>query len=121
MAGCFNETEDHIVGTKGTAKILKGQIVNEDGKFSHKKRNPSMYDVEHQHLFRSIREGKPINNGTYMSYSTLMALIGRDAAYTGKKIKWADFMKSEKRLGPDDIYNAENYVPDKVARPGSEW
>jgi len=56
-----------------------------------------------------------------MSYSTLMALIGRDAAYTGKKIMWEDFMKSEKRLGPDDIYNAENYVPDKVARPGSEW
>ena len=121
MAGCFNETEDHIVGTKGTAKILKGQIINEDGKFSHKKKNPSMYDVEHQHLFRSIREGNPINNGTYMSYSTLMALIGRDAAYTGKKIKWEDFMKSEKRLGPEDINNAENYVPDKVARPGSEW
>lgn len=121
MAGCFNETEDHIIGTKGTAKILKGEITNEDGKVSYKKKNPSMYDVEHQHLFRSIRESKPINNGTYMSYSTLMAIMGRDAAYTGKKIMWKDFMKSDRKLGPPDIYNADNYVPEPVAKPGSEW
>lgn len=121
MARCFSETEDHIVGTKGTARILKSEIINEDGKFSYKQKKPSMYDIEHQYLFRSIREGKPINNGTYMSYSTLMALIGRDAAYTGKKIMWDEFMKSDKRLGPEDIYNAENYVPDKVAKPGGQW
>jgi predicted dehydrogenase len=122
MAGCFSETEDHIVGTKGTAKILKAEITNEDGKVSHKQKGtPSMYDVEHKYLFASIRDGKPINNGTYMSYSTLMAIMGRDAAYTGQKIMWDEFMKSEKRLGPEDIYNADNYEPDPVAKPGGEW
>ena len=79
------------------------------------------YDVEHQHLFRSIREGKPINDGTYMSYSTLMALMGREAAYTGQVVEWEDFMKSEKVLGPADINDAEDYEPAPVAMPGSEW
>lgn len=122
MAGCFSETEDHIVGTKGSAKILKAEITNETGTSRHRiKGKPSMYDVEHKHLFASIRDGRPINNGTYMSYSTLMALIGRDAAYTGKKIMWDEYMKSDKVLGPKDVFNAEDYVPDKVALPGGEW
>ena len=122
MAGCFNNTEDYVVGTTGSARILKAEIKNELGKNSHKiKGKPSMYLVEHQHLFRSIREGNPINDGTYMSYSTLMALMGREAAYTGKMIKWDEFMKSETVLGPDDIFMADDYEPDPVAMPGSEW
>ena len=68
MAGCFNDVEDYIVGTEGTAKILKHEIRDAKGnvvwKFDQKK--PSMYDVEHVHLFRSIRQGQPINNGDYM-------------------------------------------------------
>ena len=122
MAGCFNNTEDYVVGTTGSARILKAEIKNELGKNSHKiKGKPSMYLVEHQHLFRSIRDGNPINDGTYMSYSTLMALMGREAAYTGKMIKWDEFMKSETVLGPDDIFMADDYEPDPVAMPGSEW
>ena len=122
MAGCYNNTEDYVVGTKGSAKILKAEIKNKFGKQSHRiKGKPSMYDVEHQHLFRSIREGNPINDGTYMSYSTLMALMGREAAYTGKEIEWIDFMESKKVLGPDDVFMADDYKPDDVAMPGGEW
>lgn len=122
MAGCYNNTEDYVVGTKGSARVLKAEIKNELGKNSHKiKGKPSMYDVEHQYLFRSIREGNPINDGTYMSYSTLMALMGREAAYTGKMIKWEDFMKSETILGPDDIGMADDYEPDPVTKPRSDW
>ncbi len=111
--------EDYVVGTTGTAKILKNEIYNDRGevasKFEGKK--PSMYDVEHQHLFRSIREGKPINNGTYMSYSTLMAIMGREASYTGKKIKWDEMMASDQKLGPKQLAWGD-YEPDKVAKPG---
>jgi len=121
MAGCFNDVDDYVVGTKGTAKVLKFEITNADGKQSFKQKGkPSMYDVEHQHLFRSIREGKPINNGEYMCDSTLMALIGREASYTGKEIKWADFLKSEVRLGPTK-YEWGDFEPAPVAKPGGEW
>lgn len=118
MKGCHNETNDHIVGTKGRASILSWEIENELGKNNYEmKGKPSMYDVEHQHLFRSIREGKPINNGTYMSYSTLMAIMGRNASYTGKKITWDELMKDDTRLGPTD-YDQADYEPAPVAMPG---
>jgi hypothetical protein len=76
-----------------------------------------MYDVEHQFLFRAIREGKPINNGNYMVYSTMMALMGRDACYTGKRIKWEDYVKDTTRLGPTE-YNFGDYDAGPVPIPG---
>ena len=80
-----------------------------------------MYDVEHEHLFRSIREGKPINNGKYMCYSTLMAVMGREAAYTGQVIEWDKLLASEEKLGPEKMEWGD-FKPKKVAIPGNgEW
>ena len=100
MNGCFNETDDFVFGTQGTARTLKFEIDGHAGKWEYSGRKPSMYEVEHQHLFRSIREGNPINNGNYMVYSTLMAIMGRDACYTGKRIKWDEFLNDQTKLGP---------------------
>ncbi len=100
MNDCFNETEDWVFGTKGKAKILANQIVTDEGEWKYDGPSPGMYDVEHEYLFRSIREGKPINNGEYMGISTLTAILGRNACYTGKEITWQELLKDETRLGP---------------------
>lgn len=47
-----------------------------------------MYQNEHNELFASIRSGKPINDGEWMTHSTLMGIMGRMAAYTGQEITW---------------------------------
>ena len=119
MADCTNDVDDYVIGTKASAKVLRKEISDSTGviwKFG-KKKTPSMYDVEHQHLFKSIREGKPINDGKYMSYSTLLAIMGREASYTGKKIRWSELMQSEKRLGPAKLEFGD-YTPAKVPMPG---
>ncbi len=105
MEGCFNETEDYIYGTNGTARVLAHEIKDRDGKsvWRYKHENgpkPSMYDLEHVALFESIRNGKPINNGTYMCYSTMMALMGREACYSGQVVTWDQCMKSEQDFTP---------------------
>ncbi len=100
MDGCFNQTEDFIYGTKGTARVLANEIKGETNwKFEGKK--PSMYQLEHVALMKAIRDGKPINNGDYMCKSTLMAIMGREAAYSGQVIKWEDALASNLKLGPD--------------------
>ena len=102
MQGCFNQTEDFIFGTKGTARVLAHEIKGETNwQFEGKKDKPSMYDLEHVALMKAIRDGKPINNGDYMCKSTLMAIMGREAAYSGQVIKWDDAFASEMKLGPD--------------------
>ncbi len=95
----MTETEDYVFGTKGTAKVLAHQITGPNAwKFQGDK--PSMYDEEHRELFAAIRDGRTINNGKYMSYSTLMAIMGREACYSGAKIEWDKLMQSPMDLTP---------------------
>jgi len=120
MANCFSQTDDMVYGTEGIAKILSFEIQNGDGVWKYddpKNKGGRMYVNEQRALVESIRNGAPINNGEYMVNSTLMANMARDAAYTGKRIKWEDYLKSEVVLGPESYENAA-YQPDPVAIPG---
>ncbi|WP_028527166.1 Gfo/Idh/MocA family protein [Runella limosa] len=77
-----------------------------------------MYQTEHNELFASIRNSKPINNGEWMANSTMLAIMGRMAAYTGKKITWDEAIKSNEVLAPD-ITSWDMPAPKvEVARPG---
>ena len=62
-----------------------------------------MYQNEHDQFFASIRKGKPINDGTWMAQSTLIALMGRMAAYTGQEITWEQALNSQEHLVPQNL------------------
>ncbi|MDF1810355.1 MAG: Gfo/Idh/MocA family oxidoreductase [Phycisphaerales bacterium] len=53
-----------------------------------------MYQREHDVLFKSIRANTPINDGEFMSHTSLLAIMGRMAAYTGKVVTWEQAMNS---------------------------
>jgi hypothetical protein len=76
-----------------------------------------MYQNEHNELFASIRSGKPINDGERMAKSTLMAILGRMATYTGKVITWDQAMNSREDLSPAKYDWCSMPFPE-VARPG---
>jgi myo-inositol 2-dehydrogenase/D-chiro-inositol 1-dehydrogenase len=114
--GCSNDTSDYFIGTKGRANILKNTIEGETSwKFEGSK--PSMYQVEHDELFASIRSGEAINNGHYMAVSTMLAILGRMASYTGKTITWKDAINSQEDLSPPSYEFGPLPVP-PVAKPG---
>jgi myo-inositol 2-dehydrogenase / D-chiro-inositol 1-dehydrogenase len=100
MSDCMNEVEDYIYGTKGTAKILANEIRGESGNWKYDGDKPNMYDEEHRELFKAIQEGRVINNGKYMSYSTLMAIMGREACYSGARVEWDKLLNSPLDLAP---------------------
>jgi hypothetical protein len=95
------------------------RIVDLNGKEIWKYDGPDsdMYLAEHQELFRAIRSGEPINNGDYMSRSTLMAIAGRMAGYTGKKLTWDAVANSQEDLTPASYEWGDVPVP-SVAIPG---
>ena len=77
-----------------------------------------MYQVEHDEMFASNRNGQPINNGEYMSRSTLLAILGRMAAYTGQEVTWEMALNSKEDLRPAG-YNWDALPPaSSVAVPG---
>jgi predicted dehydrogenase len=118
MKNCKNDVDDYVLGTRGKAKLLKNTIEpngKELWKFGGAK--PSMYVEEHRALYGGLKSGQPINNGDYMTKSTMMAIMGRMATYTGKEITWDMAMNSEEDLSPPDY--AWGAAPEvKIAMPG---
>ena len=77
-----------------------------------------VFQAEHDALFASIRRGEPINNGEYMAKSTLLAIMGRMAAYTGQVITWDQALGSKEDLSPPRYdWDVSLSVP-TVAIPG---
>jgi predicted dehydrogenase len=101
---CATDVEDRVLGSKGVMELISHKRFDRDGKevWKYKGPQPSMYRVEHQEMFASIRDGKPINNGHFMCNSTMLGLLGRQAAYTGGLVTWDECAKGETRLGPKD-------------------
>ena len=101
--GCSNENDDYLTGTEGRGLIRNWAPLHEiSGKrtWRYEGEGNDMYQQEHDELFASIRAGKPINDGEWMAKSTLLAILGRMAAYTGATITWEQALASEERLGP---------------------
>ncbi|MBN2133610.1 MAG: Gfo/Idh/MocA family oxidoreductase [Sedimentisphaerales bacterium] len=105
ISGCYGENSDYLMGADGTGTI-KGwndPVIKGEKPWRYQGPKASMYQVEHNELFDSIRKGEPINDGVWMAHSTLMAIMGRMAAYTGKEISWDQAMNSELKLVPDNL------------------
>ncbi len=107
IKGCWNRVAETIVGTKGVADTYgSGTITTHDGKTLYKhrgKNDPNPYQVEHNELFASIRNGGVINNLHYGAMSTMTAIMGRYATYTGVEVKMDDALNSKVQLMPPEV------------------
>jgi predicted dehydrogenase len=120
--GTALDVSDNLVGTRGVCHIdaIKGLgsiRPHEGGSPWRSGKGEDMYQQEHNELIASIRNGKPINNGEYMTKSTLMAIMGRMATYTGQVITWEMAWNSKENLAPAKYEFGPMSVP-AVARPG---
>lgn len=69
------------------------------------------YQEEHNELFKAIRNNKPLNDAEIGAKSTLAAIMGRMATYTGQVISWEDALNSDELLMPEEIDWGYNPVP----------
>jgi len=91
-----------ITGTRGIA-YASGNIaqITGDKPWEYEGESPSPQVTEHADLIRSIRSGKPLNEGRRIAETSLMAIMGRMSAYTGRELSWDWALKdSELDLRP---------------------
>lgn len=106
IAGCYNDNSDYVLGTAGkgwsgwNAPYIKA---GDQIKWRYKGDKPDMYVVEHQVLFKAIREGRFHNDGDRMITSTLAGIMGRMAGYTGQEVTWEQALNSQQKLVPDQM------------------
>jgi predicted dehydrogenase len=122
QAGCDNETTDEIIGAEGVARINGFRKMRTlSGKTTWKYDGPQneMYQTEHEEMFAAIRKGTPLNYGDKLAHSTLMGIMGRMSAYTGKTITWEQALASEEVLAPKEPLTWDMKLPvPPVAMPG---
>lgn len=123
QTGCAGDMSAQVMGTRGTGHIserrVRGLVLKtHEGEHVYSGPANEMYQTEHDELFAAIRNSRPINNGEYMAKSTLMAIMGRMAAYTGQIVEWDRAMNSREELKPDG-YTFDSRPPlAQVATPG---
>lgn len=100
--GCSSKNSVEIIGSEGIA-FYQGQTHRISGKtnWNYQGEKKDMYQVQHDELFASIREGKPLNDGEMMCNSTMLGILSRMVAYSGQTITWEQAMNSERVIGPD--------------------
>jgi predicted dehydrogenase len=88
-----------FAGPKGEAELYAGVIRGEAAwKYEGPYKDPNT--VEHKDFIDSIRSGKPYNEARQLAESTLVAILGRTAAYTGRTVTWEQVMNSDQDYSP---------------------
>jgi myo-inositol 2-dehydrogenase / D-chiro-inositol 1-dehydrogenase len=103
--GCWSQVAEYCDGTKGVSKVGTGRLAesyekNANELWRYRGRRVAEYQQEHDDLFASIRSGNPINEAEYGATSTMTAILGRMATYSGKVITWDEATASDIDLSP---------------------
>jgi len=114
LAGAAGPVAEFIQGTKGSwatldnqhvIKDLKGEVIwkysFDEEKEKFKVNSPTQLEL--LNWINHIRAGKFIEQASELAVSTMMAVMGREAAYTGRIIRWNDIVASPMDLTPPDF------------------
>lgn len=127
IPNCENNISEHVIGTKGRADVSGAKIFGGETAWRYKKEGESNdgWQLEHYSLFEAIRKDLPFNEAENGAKSTLTAIMGRMATYSGKVIEWEKALNSTLDLMPKTFaWDAQPQVvpgPDglyPVAMPG---
>jgi hypothetical protein len=106
----------HILGSRGRGTL--GSLTVGPDEWVYQGRDVVPVQAEHDALFAAIPSGQPLNNGEYVARRTLLAIMGRMAAYTGQQITWEMALNSREDLSPPRYAWDVKLPMPPVARPG---
>jgi predicted dehydrogenase len=110
-----DDISESAVGTKGnsyvSAYVINGEQVAEEG--------VGAYVQEHIDLLNSIRAGKPLNELQSVTEATFTAILGRNASYACKTLKWTDALNANEDLMPKNLTMASSLKVNAAPTPGA--
>src|SRR6478752_4279535 len=129
IPGTMSKVDELLVGTKGKISCGAANIKDHSGKvlFQFDKKNENEpYQNEHDELFAAIAKGEyKFNNAEYGAHSTMTAIMGRMATYSGQVLEWDKLMNTGLNIMPKEfawnampptLPDADGYYP--IAVPG---
>lgn len=113
IPGCWNAVSEFAHGTKGWCDISGAKIYDNNNKLVWKSEgNRNGHQEEHHDLFRELRAGNKPQEGKYGAESTMTAIMGRMATYSGQELTWKKVLNSELKLADfDSIKSLDDKAP----------
>ena len=104
----WGSVSEAAAGAQGICELHDGRnfIKTKDGK-SWRPTGISQdngYVNEHRDLIKAILEDTPLNEGRQVAESTLTAIMGREASYSGGEVTWEDIENCKFQYGPEQLY-----------------
>lgn len=117
IEGCENNVSETIVGANGQFHS-GGFRFSGKSKARVRARGINPYVQEHIDLLESITSGRPINELKQVAESTLVAIMGRTSAYTGKALTWEQALNSKLDTFPKHLDMKGEMPEPPLPRPG---
>ena len=109
IPGTANRVGEWFIGTKGQSDASSKIVGNKAWTYKVPAKRSNGYVQEHTDLVASIRTGRPYNELKQVAESTLTAIMGREAAYTGQEMTWERVLNAKQDLTPP--VGASDYGP----------
>jgi predicted dehydrogenase len=113
IANTWSHVEEYVYGTKGSGQPgrLKGLDNTEIWKNTEEvPKGP--YQWEHDKLVEAIRKDLPRHDGYSAAMACMSSVLGREAAYSGRVIKWDDLVVKGRSYTPDgEITSFDQVAP----------
>jgi myo-inositol 2-dehydrogenase / D-chiro-inositol 1-dehydrogenase len=106
IPGCWDSFSQHATGTKGNVDIEGhgNAFLRVTGQEPKKwRRAHDGHQIEMDDLFAALAAGKPHNEADQAVDSTMTAILGRMATYSGKLVTWDTAMNSQQDLTPKSL------------------
>ena len=124
IPNCWGNVTEIATGMKGRGEInwhvaWLQSTGEERWSFQGTNRNP--YEQEHVNQSEAMRKGEQLHDGWHAATSSMIAVMGRMATYSGQEISWDDAVAKGKSLFPYDVEWTDNTVPPVVVGPDGTY
>jgi len=118
ISGCTDNVSEFIQGTKGSWTtaggesgrdcVIKDLAGNEIWKYDFEKEKEQFkqtdpYTLEHVSWINHIRSGQAINMVSDFAISNMAGVMGRESAYSGRKVEWSNIVAMEQDFTPEGL------------------
>ncbi len=113
IRGTWSSVSEHAHGTEGNVNIGAATIHDRNGNvaWSYGRGGGGGHQQEHHDLFADIRKGERPNEGEYGALSSMTAIFGRMATYSGKALDWDAALNSDLVIAPVDEFSSYDDIP----------
>ncbi len=129
--GCANKVDTYFYGTGGYTNGMNrvwdynGNVLweyqyplDEEGQ-STGRLAVSPHDQEIINFVTAIRTGNYVNDTENVTGANIVAIMGRESAYTGREVSYEEIVASNTKLGPDELKFGPVNIPAVPPIPGT--